>query len=108
MIFEVVLKHNYSVQIYIFSIRKKSNAAREQPPCISKNNKPKINLESAIGQHLVPSPECAKAYTGDNFRIVGQARSSFHLSVLESVHIKTQKPVLCRQKEFVFSLGLFK
>ena len=37
-----------------------------------------------------------------------QARSSFHLGVLESVYIKTQNPVLCKQKEFVFSLGLFK
>ena len=66
------------------------------------------NCESAIGQHLITNPECAKTYTDDNFRILGQARSSFHLSVLESVYIKTQSPVLCRQKEFVFSLGLFK
>ena len=67
-----------------------------------------INCESAIGQHLIANPECAKTYTDDNFRIIGQARSSFHLSVLESVYVKTQNPVLCRQKEFVFSLGLFK
>ena len=46
-------------------------------------------------------------YTADKFRIIGQARSSFHLGVLESVYIKTQDPMLCRQKEFVFSLGLF-
>ena len=44
----------------------------------------------------------------DAVNVSGQARSSFHLSVLESVYIKTQSPVLCRQKEFVFSLGLFK
>ena len=29
------------------------------------------------------------------------------VGVLESVFIKTQNPVLCRQKEFVFSLKLF-
>ena len=58
-------------------------------------------------QHLTTNPECAKTYTDDNFRIIGQARSSFHLGVLESVYIKTQNPVLCRQKEFVFSLKLF-
>ena len=90
------------------SIRKKSYAAREQPPHICKNNKSKINCESVIGQHLIANPECAQTYTDDNFRIIGQARSSFHLSVLESVYIKTQNPVLCRQKEFVVSLGLFK
>ena len=67
------------------SIRKKINTIREQPPRICKKNNSKINCESAIGQHLVANPECAKTYTGDNFRIIGQARSSFHLSVLESV-----------------------
>ena len=65
-------------------------------------------IESAIGQYLIANPECAKTYIGGNFRIIGQARSSFHLSVLESVYIKTQNPVLRRQKEFVFSLGLLK
>ena len=73
-----------------------------------KNYKSKINCESAIGQHLIANLECAKTYTDDNFQIIGQARSSFHLSVLESVYIKTQNLFLCRQKEFVFSLGLFK
>ena len=84
------------------SIRKKSNTVREQPPLICKKNNSKINCESAIGQHFIANPECAKTYSDDNFRIIGQARSSFHLSVLESVYIKTQNPVLCRQKQFVF------
>jgi len=44
----------------------------------------------------------------DNFLIICQARSSIHLSGLESVYIRTQNPVLCRQQEFVFSLRLFK
>ena len=70
--------------------------------------KTKIDCESVIGQHLIANPECAKTYTDDNFWIIGQAGSSFHLSVLESVYIKTQNPVLCRQIEFVFSLGLLK
>ena len=67
----------------------------------------KINCESAIGQYLITNPECAKTYTDNNFRTIGQVRSSFPLDVLESVYIKTQNPVLCRQKEFVFSLKLF-
>ena len=81
------------------NIRKKSNTIREQPPCICKKNNSKINCESAIGQHLIANPECTKTYTDDNFRITGQARSSFYLNVLESVYIKTQNSVLCRQKE---------
>ena len=59
------------------SIRKNSNTAREQPPPLCKNNNSKINCESAIGQHLLTNPECAKTYTDDNFRIIGQDRSSF-------------------------------
>ena len=67
-----------------------------------------MKSDSAIGQHLITNPECAKTYIDDNFRIIGQARSSFHLGVLESVYIKTQNAVLCKQKEFIFTLGLFK
>ena len=50
----------------------------------------------------------AKTYTDDTFRIIGEVRSFFHLSVLESVCVKIQNPVLCKQKEFIFSLGIFK
>ena len=82
-----------------------NNFFREQPLRMCKNISSKINCESAIGQHLIANPECAKTCTGDTFRIIGQARSSFHLGILESVDIKTQNPVLCRQKEFVFSLS---
>ena len=54
------------------------------------------------------NPECTKTYTDDNFRIIRQARSSVHLFVLESVYIKIQNPVLCKEKDFIFSLGTFK
>ena len=90
------------------SIKKKSNTIREQSSCIYKKNNSKINHESAIGQHLTASPEYAKTYTDDNFWIIGLARLFFHLSVLESVYIKSRNPVLCREKEFFFSLELFK
>ena len=88
-------------------IRKKCSTLRVQPPRMCKNISSKINCESAIGQHLITNPESAKTYTDDRFRSIGQTRSYFHLSVLESVYIKTQNPVLCRQKEFVLSLKLF-
>ena len=90
------------------STRKKSDTIREQPPRECKNNHPKIQCDSAIGQiqNLVTNPKCAKTCTDDNFRITGQARSSFHLSVLELVYIKTQNPVLCKQNELIFALGI--
>ena len=58
--------------------------------------------------NLLTNPECAKTYTEDNFRIIGEARSSVQSSGLESVYIKTQNPVLCKQKDFIFSLGIVK
>ena len=88
--------------------QKKNSTVREQPLPMCKNISSKINCESVIGQHLVTNPACAKTYTDDNLRIIGKARSSFQLGVLEPFYIKTQNPVLCRQKEFVFSLALFK
>ena len=102
------LKSGSIIQHVPTSIRTKNTTTREQPPRMCKNSISKMKSDSAIGQHLITNPECAKTYTDDNFRIIGQARSSFHLGVLESVYIKTQNPVLCKQKEFVFSLGLFK
>ena len=57
-----------------------------------------MKSDSAMGHHLITNPECAKTFTDENFRIIGQARSSFHLRVLESVYIKTENPALCKQK----------
>ena len=94
-------------QHVLTSIRKKSSTVREQPPRTCKNISSKINCESAIGQQLITNQECAKTYTDDNFRIIGQVKSSLHLGVLEFVYRKTENPVLCRQKELVFSLKLF-
>jgi len=35
-----------------------------------------------------------------------RACSAFHLSALEATYIKTLKPILCRQKEFVYFLQI--
>ena len=53
------------------------------------------------------NPECATQYSNDQFSILAKARSMFHLSVLEATYIKISKPILCRQKEFVYSLQIF-
>ena len=42
------------------------------------------------------------------FKILAVARNSFHLCLLEATFIKTRHPVLCKQKEFVYTLKLFK
>ena len=84
------------------SIRKKSRPQREQPP---RSCKPKITTktcDSAIGQHLLENPDCAKNYNGDMFRIIGKAQWSFHLAVLESIYIST-KNRYCVDKRSSFS-----
>ena len=73
-----------------------------------KKNNPKMTCDLDIGQHLITNPECANTCTDDNFRIISQAGSYFHLSVVESVYIKTQSPAFVNKKELIFSLGLFK
>ena len=95
-------------QCVSMSIRTKHTIIREQPSCMCKNSNSKPMSDSAIGQHLIKNPEYTKTYSDDNLWIIGQARSCFGISVLESVYIKTQNPVLHKQKEFIFSLGLFK
>ena len=47
--------------------------------------------DSAIKQHLLETPDCAKNYDRDMFRIIGRARSSFHLAVWESIYRNTKK-----------------
>ena len=89
------------------NIRNKTAPQREQlfRYCRSRNTV-KIS-DSAIGQNLLDNLEIVqKFYNDDMFRIIGRAQSSFHLAVLELIYIQTKRPPLCRQKEFVFSLGL--
>ena len=53
------------------------------------------------------NPECATQYSNNQFSILAKARSMFYLSVLKDTYIKMSKPILCRQKEFVYSLQIF-
>ena len=62
---------------------------------------------SAIRLHLMQNPECATQCSNDQFSVLSKARSMFYLSVLEATYIKIRKPILCRQKEFVYFLQIF-
>ena len=42
------------------SIRKTNTSIREQPPPMCKTSNSTMKSESAIGQHLIKNPECAK------------------------------------------------
>ena len=86
----------------------------QQPTNIAPKRKCKIGsiaihqqCVSAIGLHLMQNPESATQYSNDQFFILAKARSMFHLLVLEATYTKISKPILCRQKEFVYSLQIF-
>ena len=73
---------------------------------IGKATSPRQFHESAIGQHLLDNAECALYYNKDKFSVLARARTSFHLSVLEATFIKSLNPLLCKQKEFVYSFKI--
>ena len=81
---------------------------RSQPgrSCKLKRNNP--DCDSAIRQHLLDNEQCAANYNDKRLKILAVARNSFHLCLLEATFIKTKHPVLCKQKEFVYTLKLFK
>ena len=66
-----------------------------------------IHSSSAIGQHLIDNPDCFDNYNLDNFKVISNGRNDFHLKTLEAIYILCLKPVLCRQKKFVYSTILF-
>jgi len=67
-----------------------------------------LQCDSTIGLHLLQNKQCSNKYNGQQFSICARAKSAFHLSALEATYIKTLKPILCRQKEFVYSLQIFR
>ena len=88
-------------------IQQLTRPRRSQPhrSCKRKNTKP--DCDSAIGQHLLENDQCALNYDDKQFSIFATALSSFHFNPLEAAYIKTRRPALCRQKEFVYTLKLF-
>ena len=69
-----------------------------------KPNDTKPDCDSAIDQRLLDNDQCALNYDNKRFSILAAASSSFHFNLLEAAYIKTRRPVLCRQKEFVYTL----
>ena len=82
------------------------------PSCQSLSHSCKANThpqqfhKSSIGQHLLDNAQCALHYSNEKFSILVRGRSSFHLSALEATFIKSLNPLLCKQKEFVYSLKI--
>ena len=65
------------------------------------------NSLSSIAGHLLNNMECAKHYEDKKFPILATGRNAYHLSVLESLYIKTLNPKLCKQ-QFIYNSRLYK
>ena len=70
------------------------------------NTRPQQFHESVIGQHLLDNAQCALHYSNEKFSLLARGLSSFYLSALEATFIKSLNPLLCKQKEFIYSLKI--
>ena len=89
-------------------LRQHTASQRVQPNRACKRKQPTPECDSATGQHLLENDQCAVNHNDDQFSILDTARNPFHLSLLEASYIKVRRPNLCKQKEFVYTLKLFK
>ena len=89
-------------------IRNKQQPDKILPPrqCKKKISVTQQQCDSAIGLHLLQNKACAIHFNNQQFSILAKARTPFHLAALEATFIKLQKPILCRHKEFVYSLNI--
>ena len=62
---------------------------------------------SSICQHLLNSDSCLLGYNVQCFKPIAQARTKFHLDVMESLYITMMEPSICKQIEFVYRTLLF-
>ena len=64
--------------------------------------------DSSIAEHLVNNPECLENYSRRRFSVMAYARNDYHLKMLEAIYITCYRPNLCAQKNFVFTLQLYR
>ena len=72
-----------------------------------KQNVTKPDCGNSIGLHFLENDQCALNYANKRLSILVTVRRSFDLSLVEAAYIKIQRPVLCIQKKFVYTLKLF-
>ena len=72
----------------------------ERPPP-KPPDKSKPEPDSAIHRHILGSVNCRLSYRDLDFSVVCRARSSFHLQMLEAVHVAMSKPALGVQKSYI-------
>ena len=90
------------------TLTQKQGAHRSQPTRTQPNRKRKAKSKTqfepesvlVIGQHLLESNQCARNYSGSQFKILTTARSQYRLSPLEAVYISRKKKRFVLAKAF--------
>ena len=62
---------------------------------------------SSIAEHLVNNSTCANSYNLNKFKIIKTCSNVFDLIKLKAICILLRKPVLCKQKDFDYTVSLF-
>ena len=66
----------------------------------------KNTYEFLIAEHLIKNCKCAEKFSVDLFSFQSKLHSSFHLKVLETIHIFSNWPSLCKQRECLLRLNI--
>ena len=62
---------------------------------------------SFIAEHLIDNTTCTNSYIMNRFKIIKTCNNVFDLIKLEDICILLRKPVLCKQKDFDYTVSLF-
>ena len=60
----------------------------------------------SIGEHLINNRNCANSFSVDWFSVESKSHSLYHLKILETLYILTNKPALCKQREGLLGLNV--
>ena len=84
------VKYGVSIYIYIYILQDWINNT----------------YRSSIAEHLINNRNCTSSNSANLFTILSKSHSDFHVKVLETIHIFTHNPFLCKQKECLLNLNL--
>ena len=62
---------------------------------------------SSLVENLIKNPIFGKNFNDSSFKILKSTTNNFDLIKIEAITIHLNKPKLCKQKEFDYSVSLF-
>ena len=87
------------------------------PKCVKehvKNQPKKMSIVTSnaikrlsISEHLVKNSVCGNSYSEMRFKVLRSCTNIFDLVTIKAIYIHLNKPKLCKQTKFDYSLSLF-